>query len=473
MASTTATATGKRSGRRFGVTRRHMLGGAAVLGGGAAAACAGPGAQESAIKPAAQPVTLELWQGSHVPHQEAWKQLHERWATKNTNITINGLTVPDQGTKLTAAVAAGTVPDLQLTFNALTGMAKGFFSPTDDVFKMHKVDPRKDILPSASEAWLFKGKFWGVPLEDGASFTGFTVREDLLEKNGLKVPDKDMPFATWDELYTFARRAVIPGPTPETMVYGWTSILGQIDTVVCAAMLENGQQYFDPNTGKWIFNRPGTADIIKKLFHDPSNVLSIENTQFTNQATPPLGATTSLRQGKVAMTWYGTGAKSEAMTAKEDAAPFIHTYVTPPFRGSKRMPVAEGGWGVTLMKLSPKQDASATYMGWLASDVQVGAIWNGYLACRYPPRAGQLNNFPGCQGPDFAGSRRILRHQAADPSKFIGWESGGTIVGRAAMNPILQDVRMGKTSPAQAAQLIQEDLDRRLQNLVTEVGPLK
>jgi ABC-type glycerol-3-phosphate transport system substrate-binding protein len=458
---------------RPAMARRHMLRGAAVLGGAAVTACAGPGGPAPTSNPVTQPVTHELWQGSHVPHQEVWKQLHERWAAKNTNITINGLTVPDQGTKLTAAVAAGTVPDLQLTLNALTGMAKGFFSATDDVYKMHKVDPRKDILPSASEAWFFKGKFWGVPLEDGATFTGFCVREDFLGKNGLRVPDKDMPFATWDELYDFARRAVIQGPSPETTVYGWTSILGQIDCVVCAAMLENGQQYYNPNTGKWTFNQPGTVDIIKKLFHDPSNVLNIENTQYTNQATPPLSATTSMRQGKVALTWYGTGTKSEAVTAKEDAAPYINTYVTPPFKGAKRLPVAEGGWGVTLMQLSKNQDAGATYLGWLASDVNVGAIWNGYLACRYPPRAGQLNNWPACQGEDWVGSRRLLRHQAADPSKFIGWEGGGTAVGRAAMNPVLQQVRIGAVSPGQAAQLIQEDLDRRLDNLIAEVGPLR
>lgn len=137
------------------------------------------------------------------------------------------------------------------------------------------------------------------------------------------------------------------------------------------------------------------------------------------------------------------------------------------------MPVAEGGWGVALMKLSTKQEAAGKFMGWLASDVSVGATWNGYLTCRYPPRAGQLNNYPDCQGTDYVGSRRALRHHDADPSKFIGWESGGTLVGRAAMNPILQDVRIGKTSPAQAAQLIQEDLDRRLDKLVSDFGSLK
>ncbi|MBI3971004.1 MAG: extracellular solute-binding protein [Chloroflexi bacterium] len=456
------------------LTRRTLFcQGALAAGGAVLAACVGPGQQAPVATPVAAPVTLELWQGAHIPHQEVWKTLLSHWSAKNTNITINGLTVPDQGTKIQAAIAAGTVPDMQLTLNALTGMIKGFFASTDDIFRMHKVDPRKDILPSASEAWFIKGKFWGVPLEDGASFTGFSVREDLLAKNGLKVPDKETPFATWDELYAFGKKAVLTGPSPESTIYSWTSILGQIDTVVCAAMLENGVQYFDPNRGKWTFNNPGTVDIIKKLFYDPSNVLNIENTEFTNRAEPRLGATTSLRQGKVSMTWYGTGTKSEAMTAKEDAAPYITTYVTPPFKGTKRMPVAEGGWGVTLMKLSTKQDAAATFLGWLASDVSVGAIWNGYLACRYPPRAGQLTNYPDCQGPDFVGSRRLLRHHDADPSKFIGWESGGTIVGRAAMNPILQDVRIGKTSPAQAAQLIQEDLDRRLENLTTEVGSLK
>ena len=44
------------------------------------------------------------------------------------------------------------------------------------------------------------------------------------------------------------------------------------------------------------------------------------------------------------MTWYGTGAKSEAMTAKEDAAPYIETYISPPFGAPRgcRWPRAAG-----------------------------------------------------------------------------------------------------------------------------------
>ncbi|HVG95848.1 MAG TPA: extracellular solute-binding protein [Chloroflexota bacterium] len=412
-----------------------------------------------------------MWTGTHPPHQDNWTKLLPLWQQKQPQVKVTAMQQPDQGTKIQAAVAAGTVPDMQQNLNQLTGMARGWFAPMDDVYRAAKIDPRKDFLASATEAWAFKGKLWGVPLEDGANFVGFTVRHDLLGKAGVKMPDaadKDMPFATWDALYDFARRAVVRGPTPEASVPAWTSALGQLDTVLCAAILESGLKYFDPDRGRWTVNQPGVVDVIKKLFYDPAQTLGIEDPAVSN-----LGATLSLRQGKTAMTWYGTGAKSEAITAKEEAAPFIETYISPPFKGTARMPVAEGGWGVMVMKDSKKRDQAAPFMTWLAQDPQVGAIWNGMLACRSAPRPGQLDGFKDCQGPEWEGSQRILRLQKSRPSRFIGWESGGTSVGRAAMAPVLKELREGRTTPGAAAALMEEQLNLKLQQLTSDLGPLR
>jgi ABC-type glycerol-3-phosphate transport system substrate-binding protein len=461
---------GGRAGR--GATRRTALGVAALaaVGGAGAAACAGPG-QEGAPPggAGAEPVALEMWTGTHPPHQVNWETLLPIWHEKQPRIRVTAMQQPDQGTKIQAAVAAGTVPDLQQNLNQLTGMAKGWFAPADDVYKQARVDPRKDFLPSATEAWFLKGKFWGVPLEDGANFVGFSVRHDLLQQAGLQVPaGQDMPFATWDALYDFAKRAVRKGPSPETTVMAWNSGLGQMDTIVCAAFLEAGQPYFDAAKSRWAVNTPAGVEILKRFFYDPANTLGIEDPTIN-----PGGATTSLRQGRVSMTWYGTGTKSEAVTAKEDAAPFIETYITPPLRGSARMPVAEGGWGVMVMAQSANRDKAMPFMAWLAQDPQVGARWNGYLACRAAPRPGQLDGYQECQGPDWEGSRRVMRLQKQRPSRFIGWESGGTAVGRAAMGPVVADLRGGKTTPNAAAALIEEQLNLRLQQLTSELGSLR
>jgi ABC-type glycerol-3-phosphate transport system substrate-binding protein len=450
------------------VARRSLLRQGALAAGGLLAACAGPGQQAPAGGGAAvEPVDLEMWTGTHPPHQANWETLLKIWHEKEPRVRVTAMQQPDQGTKIQAAVASGTVPDMQQNLNQLTGMARGWFAPTDEIFRQARVDPKKDFWASATEAWFLKGKYWGVPLEDGANFVGFSVRYDLLSQAGLTLPTtKDMPFATWDELYDFGKRAVRKGPTAETTVMGWNSSLGQMDTIVCAAFLEAGAQYFDPNKNRWVVNTPVGVEILKRFFYDPANALGIEDATIT-------GATTSLRQGKVAMTWYGTGAKSEAITAKEDAAPFIDTFVTPPLRGSTRMPVAEGGWGVMLMKDSQKRERAVPFMAWLAQDPQVGAIWNGYLACRAAPRPGQLDTYPDCQGADFEGSRRIMRLQKARPSKFIGWESGGTSVGRAAMGPIVKDLREGKVSPNGAAELLDQQLNLRLEQLISDLGQLR
>lgn len=457
----------------MGRTRRALLGsGALALGGVVLAACSG--ARQSATDTTttgakAEPVDLEMWTGTHLPHQANWEVLLKTWQAKSPDVRVRAMQQPEQGTKIQAAVAADTVPDMQQNLNQLAGMAKGWFSPTDEVFKQAKVDPRKDFFASATEAWSLKGKYWGVPLEDGANFVGFTVRSDLLDQAGLKVPaGQDMPFATWDALYDFARKAVHKGPTPETSVPSWNSSLGQMDTVLCAAFLEAGWQYFDSSKGKWTVNTPTGVDIIKKLFYDPANTLGIED-----PVASAAGATRSLREGKVSMTWYGTGTKSEAITAKEDAAPYIETFISPPFKGATRMPVAEGGWGIMLMAQGKKKDQATPFMVWLAQDPQVGAVWNGQLACRSAPRPGQIESFSDCQGPDWEGSRRISRLQKQRPSTFIGWESGGTTVGRAAMGPILKDLREGKATPGAAADLMEQQLNLKLQQLTSDLGALR
>ena len=98
------------------------------------------------------------------------------------------------------------------------------------------------------------------------------------------------------------------------------------------------------------------------------------------------------------------------------------------------MPVAEGGWGVMVMAQSANRDKAMPFLTWLAQDPQVGAKWNGYLACRAAPRPGQLDGYQECQGPDWEGSRRVMRLQKQRPSRFIGWESGGTAVGRRLLH---------------------------------------
>ena len=48
----------------------------------------GSGSQ-APVAPQGPPVTVELWQGSHPPHQQVCKTLLDRWSAKNTNVTVN------------------------------------------------------------------------------------------------------------------------------------------------------------------------------------------------------------------------------------------------------------------------------------------------------------------------------------------------------------------------------------------------
>src|SRR5262245_10366768 len=113
---------GKPGARRGsdGATRRFLLQELALAGGGAVlAACGGTGQPAAGTGGSAQaePVELEMWTGTHPPHQDNWVTLLNIWQQKQPEVKVTAMQQPDQGTKIQAAVAAGTVPDMRQNLN--------------------------------------------------------------------------------------------------------------------------------------------------------------------------------------------------------------------------------------------------------------------------------------------------------------------------------------------------------------------
>ncbi len=206
------------------------------------------------------------------------------------------------------------------------------------------------------------------------------------------------------------------------------------------------------------------VDVLKKLIWDPAHALGIEDPANT-------AANLALRQGKVAMAIEGTGARSEARAAKEDATPFLQNFVDPPFKGTERKIVNEGGWGVAAFQASKTRESATPFLVWLAGEPRVGAMWNSLLECRVPPRPGQLDRLPECSGPEQEGGRRERSMQKH--IHYIGNDGGGHGLAYAAFNPVVNDLRQNTLSPQAAAAQIEARLNLALDDLVRATGPLR
>jgi ABC-type glycerol-3-phosphate transport system substrate-binding protein len=275
------------------ITRRQVLSGVTVIGAGAALAACGatPAAQATAVPAAeataaptaaaaeatvAQPSTsgevkeIEWWFGwSGVGLPE----IAQLFMDKNPGTKV---TTVDQGYgfsgKLMAAIASGTPPGLayNVFYNEL--IARDLCVPMDDYIAASGDEglTNGDIPQAVMDRWKWKGKQYGLPACDVATRYGMSYNTNLLEENGLSVPE--MP-QTWEEVYAWHEQMTKMDAAGNILVIGATPTLDcsgsahGIDPWVYPFMW--GVDYFDDTEGKYQIDREETYDflaLIKKFF---------------------------------------------------------------------------------------------------------------------------------------------------------------------------------------------------------------
>src|SRR5262245_30133495 len=252
------------------VTRRGMLRDArarvvAGAAGGVALAACGP-LRDS--RPAGggdrPPATLELWGLSLQRHEEAYKKIVDDWQAKDPKERVVLVPQPEGlDTKLTAAVAGGTPPEMASRHPSGLPLqtARKWLEPVNPLYREAKIDPNTYFLPVAWEPWEIKGKIYGVPFEDNAAGWGIGLRTDLFQEAGLRVPDPG--FRSWDEVYETARK-LSKREGAEVVRWGYSANAMHLLAWIAGAMEEAGQPYVDKAKGKYQFNTPIGHDVLKK-----------------------------------------------------------------------------------------------------------------------------------------------------------------------------------------------------------------
>jgi multiple sugar transport system substrate-binding protein len=267
------------------ISRRQLIRGLAMAGGGALlAACGAPaatpapdgaGAPAEPAAPAA-PAATEAPKPTEAPkaaaggtlvvlhRQEYFKELEDALKQQTTDyITSIGMT-PDVSTvnpevfgdfmaKMQAAVQAGNPPDLAYHFNSIAQMYDQELAEDHTAIVDELVSKHGDVVPtSAPRNARFEGKWYSVP--HSSSIGGWFVRKDVAAAAGVDLTKFNTPQERLD--------AALKMSDPAKQMYGWGMTVnksgdghGLISTIVQAF----GGRSVDETGKKITFNSPETV----------------------------------------------------------------------------------------------------------------------------------------------------------------------------------------------------------------------
>ncbi|MFT4230443.1 MAG: extracellular solute-binding protein [Microbacterium sp.] len=191
--------------------------------------------------------TVQLWtqgaDGAQLP------EMFEEFEEANPDVDIEMTEVPseDFASKMTAAITAGTVPDLVYIFseNQAGLLASDGFDPVPD-----GLVESADFFESAWETSVVDGVAYGVPWYSYANM--LIYRQDLAEKAGATVP------TNWTELRTFGEKLKASGVEfPLALAVNYDQYTAYQVGVLAA---QNGGSLISDDLTQWTLNDPKVVE---------------------------------------------------------------------------------------------------------------------------------------------------------------------------------------------------------------------
>jgi multiple sugar transport system substrate-binding protein len=194
--------------------------------------------------------TLEIWtqgaDGAELP------QMFEKFKKDNPDVEINMTQVPEAefASKLTAAITAGTVPDMIYAFTETQSslIATGGFEPVPDKL----VNPG-DFFDVIWDNSVYDDVAYGVPWYAYADMVMY--RTDLAKAAGAETP-KD-----WDGLRTFAEDLKASGVEYPLALYEAYDAYSARQLLTFAA--QNGGGFISDDLSKWTINSPENVEALE------------------------------------------------------------------------------------------------------------------------------------------------------------------------------------------------------------------
>jgi multiple sugar transport system substrate-binding protein len=342
-------------------SRRALLGraGAASVGASLAACGAGGGAAERAA-PGAIPtlrrtVKLSWLTDAGTPaHQEARAQQIAAFQ-QASGVTVEYQGTPDFATKVQAAFASGTPPDLYFTrATTLTGeVANKAAQPLDDLVKRDKF-ALTDFYPTSYEQYRVAGKLYALPFDypNRTFFANMTAFQDA----GLKAPPTTYKEETWTwDAFRSAMEGLQRRLAPQG---GWAVDTGR-DAVRSwiSWVWNNGGDFLAKDGKEVVLNQPAGVEALAFL----------QDLIHRQRVAPPQAERGNVRmgfvQGKIAL--YEGGQPDVGANRREIGTGFIWDMV--PLPKGKGPRTASGGGSAFAMGSITQQEETWAFFKHLMS----------------------------------------------------------------------------------------------------------
>lgn len=251
---------------------------AAATSAPAAAATSAP-ATATAVPPAPEQVTISFSGWGAEPEDKGVRAAIEVFQQENSNIKVEWVHIPESGVyndRVLAMIAAGTPPDTGFVQSDIftTFARDGVLMDITDRVKNDPVIGAKDyfIEPQETQRCSFDGKWYGI----GSCWVAPHIyyNADIFEAEGIEPPSNDPAKVwDWDKLLEVATQLTVdnngnhPGDSgfDSNNVTRWGIHWPTWWIPLHAAMLSNGGDWVDRETGLIIADRPEAIEAIQNV----------------------------------------------------------------------------------------------------------------------------------------------------------------------------------------------------------------
>lgn len=379
-----------------GISRRNFLKTAAgTVGVGLLASCGGspatPQAAESTPASAAAAATpvpaaeapasnLEaegvLWGLKYDPHVEAYKRLADLFQKKTgSTVRVEPQEWPLE-TKMIAALAAGTQPDVVCIMGKVLlplHLQKALMPLNDAVFKTMGINTTTQFVGDAIGAYTYQNEIWGVPVESNQVGQVVNVPVDDVKAAGL---DKQYPptngklyFESYEDMWALAK-ALQKKDGDKVTRWGLSSKGWDMQSYF-GIIRSLGQKWWDNDNKKFgIDSEAGITAM--QLFAETPVKMGIETELDQTHVDAALAGKVALARGNGTPAVQGLALGFHYELA---AAPRVK-------RGEDPLFIGEGGWGFAAPAKPKNPGISIAFLKMMATEegqFEYAKIYDGLL----------------------------------------------------------------------------------------------
>lgn len=412
--------------------------------------------------------TAVLWGLQYDPHVAAYHRLADAFQKKTgATLAIQPQAWPLE-TKVVAALAAGTQPDIGCIMGRVLEplLIRNSVLDCGPLYQQMKIDVQKTFAGDSISAYTDNGKYWGVPVE--CNLVGFDVTcyQEYLQQAKVSSPPlngKDF-YASYDELFSVAKQLMAKDASGKVTRWG-VGNNGWEAHQLWSILRSQGVKWWDPDNKKFNVNSEAGVKAFELHATQPVQMGIMAPNLDKNQPD-------AQQAGLIALGVGGGLPFDQAAKIGYNQTMAISPPVSGKFSDTDPLFTGEGGWGfvgLTKAKNPDVRDQFLTFMMTQESQALYSQIYGGIVSAW-----ASLDDFTVKANTDrftTPGALDQSKRQMLAVPRTIFWGNG---YGYDAdmekyVGQVCSDAREGKVTAAQAAQNLQKLLEQGYQQLQSDL----